>query len=435
MHLITVILFCTTLCVAQKTWGWKDCINYAFENNIEIQNSELISRESKLNYQTSAFNFLPTLNAASSANYSLGRTIDYTNNSVVFDRNIYNGYGLYSQLGLFNSFSRINQLKFDKYNHLISTVNIEMKRNLVMFDVLNAFLSVALYRSLSMILDEKLKTAIMEYHRVDRMHELGVIAGSDVLEMNAQVAADSFLIDQNKTLVEQSYYRLMDAMNMSADSGFQIETPLLPVEFVHISNSKEEIDSAISFLPDFKRLEYQLEASEHFLAVKRAALFPSLNMNAAYQTAYFKNLADMNAPAFNRQIENNMNQYVGFSLNIPIFNGIYNYNNVRKAKIEVTIKQNDLERKLLLMENEVKKAISDLNLAKNEYLSSIKQRDARQIALEKADKTYEKGLITIIEYNLVKNRATDSEVEVLRTSLQLFLKERTLAFFINGTIL
>ena len=432
--IVALIIFVTVNSVAQKPWGWRDCVNFALENNIEIKNSSLISQEYKLNYQTSAFNLLPSFNAGSGLSYSIGRTIDYSDNGVVFNKNILNNYGIYSQMGIFNSFSKLNQLKFDKYNHLVSEADIEIKKNQVMFDVLNSFLSVALYKSLSVILNEKLKTTLEVYHRVDKMHDLGIKSGSDVIEMNAQVAADSFLIDQNTSYLKQAFYRLMQAMNISSDTSFQIELPLLPSVYANIGNSKETIDSAISFLPDIRRLEYQLEASQRLLAIKRASLLPSVNMNAGLQTGYYKNV-DNNALSFQKQFENNANQYVGLSLNIPIFNGIYYRNNVKKAKIDVEIRQNDLERKILLLEIEVKKAISDLELARNEYWSAIKQNDARQIALEKAGKKYEKGLINIIEYNLIKTNATNSEFQVTNSSLQLFLKERTLAFFINGSIL
>ena len=81
--LLTFMLFGLHV-AAQQEWSLEKCINYAFENTLQIKQSKLNEQSSKEDFLQSKLNFLPTFNVSTSQSTGWGRSIDmapysYTN--------------------------------------------------------------------------------------------------------------------------------------------------------------------------------------------------------------------------------------------------------------------------------------------------------------------------------------------------------------------
>ena len=65
---------------AQTLWSLEDCINYAFDHNLDIKKQVLLVESNKANVLQTKLNTLPSINAGASTVNNWGRTIDqYTN--------------------------------------------------------------------------------------------------------------------------------------------------------------------------------------------------------------------------------------------------------------------------------------------------------------------------------------------------------------------
>ena len=100
-----------------------------------------------------------------------------------------------------------------------------------------------------------------------------------------------------------------------------------------------------------------------YLAVETAkgAYMPSLSPSAGLGTNYYTS-SKMNYGIFSDQIHNNFSQYVGISLNIPIFTRFSTRNNLRTAKL-------NKENQQLQVENVKKALYKEIQQAK--YQGSI----------------------------------------------------------------
>jgi outer membrane protein len=432
LHIILSLTF--SIGALAKTWDWKDCISYALEHNLEVKNNMLNSKKQMLDYRNAKYSFFPSLNARSSARMYFGKSIDQNTYDIVYEQNIYNNYGISSSVKIFNSFSNINKLKFSKYNYLVSQKAAASHKNELAFLVLNAFVDLVMYEELNEILKNKLSVSLLEYKKTKKMHELGRKAGSDVIQLEAQIAADSFQLIQNRGFINQAKFLLMEYMNMPVDTTFQIEKPQLSIGISDHLSTQEVVDSALTVLPGVQKIEYQLNAAQKNLKAIKADMFPTITLNTGISTDYYKGYNQGNFTPYSRQIKNNLSEYVGASLSIPIFNGFYYKQRAQEAEIDLEIAKNKLNQKLITIENEVKQAITDLETAKSEHDAANKQLKAKRLASQTASKKLEKGLIDIITYTVAKNEMANAEAEALRTSLQLFLKMETVKFFMEGKI-
>jgi outer membrane protein TolC len=83
----------------------------------------------------------------------------------------------------------------------------------------------------------------------------------------------------------------------------------------------------------------------------------------------------------------------------------------------------------------VKKSLTEWYSARAEYESSLSQLLKNRKAFDSAEKKLKNGLISIIEYDIQKNKLFKAKTEVLRTGLQLMLKERYIRFLMTGSLL
>ena len=92
-------------CTAQKTWSLQQCLDHAFEHNIQIKLGQLGEVSAEIGTQSAVGAFLPNLNANLSHGYNFGRTIDpFTNQFVESSAIRSNSFGVSTGLVLFNGF-------------------------------------------------------------------------------------------------------------------------------------------------------------------------------------------------------------------------------------------------------------------------------------------------------------------------------------------
>jgi outer membrane protein len=58
-----------------KQWKLEDCINYAIENNIELQRQKLLTKSAEVDLVKSKMDIVPSLNMGSDANLQFGRSV------------------------------------------------------------------------------------------------------------------------------------------------------------------------------------------------------------------------------------------------------------------------------------------------------------------------------------------------------------------------
>jgi len=99
---------------------------------------------------------------------------------------------------------------------------------------------------------------------------------------------------------------------------------------------------------------------------------------------------------------------------------------------QAKIQYEDVTYKLMMG---VEKSLTEWRAARAEYESSLSQLAKSRKAYEAAEKKLDKGLVNIIEFEIQKNKWIRAKAEVLRTGLQVLLKERYIRFLMTGSLL
>ena len=111
----------------QKKWSLEECINYAYENNLQIKRQALNVDYNKNNLSQSKFNTLPNLNGQWNHTFSSGKTIDYNRFEYVNQSYWSGNMGLGSDITVFSGLSILNDIKQEKIQ--ISASPVRSRKN------------------------------------------------------------------------------------------------------------------------------------------------------------------------------------------------------------------------------------------------------------------------------------------------------------------
>ena len=430
---------CREILVAQNVWTLDQCINYAWENNFSVYNQELGVEIRKTDFRQAKNDLLPTISAKSYFDQYFGRSIDPVTNAYVDVQFFTNSYDVTSTVDIFNGFMKLNTIDMQKHNVIAETNKLQQLKNQVAFTVINGYYDVLLKQGLVSIANENYELSLNQMNYTMKLVEVGRKAGTDLLETDANMATDSFLMVKSHHLLEQASLDLKYLMNFPLVDSLVIDTIVYSLFSGTMDTLTMErlFQLASESLPDLNIARNQLLAAKQAVRVSKGAFSPYIGLYGGWNSQYSETNLDDNDKIipFSNQISNNSSEYLGLGINIPIFSKFSKITTLSKSKLQyqqAKIQYNDVSYKLMMG---VQKSLTDWRSARAEYESSLSQLAKTQKAYEAAEKKLDKGLINIIEFYIQKNNWFKSKTEVLRTGLQVLLKERYIRFLMTGSLL
>jgi outer membrane protein len=435
MRAIKILLILSFLQIftikAEEIWGLNQCIIYSLENNISLKNAKISQELQQVRLSSAKESQLPQIGAQTSINGNFGRTLDDDNNYSELNR-FNNSYGLDASVTLFSGFAQRNRTAFERYNLKAENNRYEQQKNIIIYNVIDAYFNLLLKKGIYSLSSDNLSLMQQQYASVKKYIEVGRKAESDIYEFDAKLATDSFLFIQQTGDMEKAMLKLKTTMNYPISDTLTIDTlplpfngPLLPI------NPNSLIETAKQQLPDLKITENQLLATKKYLAQKRGNFSPTIVMYGGWNTEYNKT-ADKEAFVFENQFKNKASEYVGIRLSIPIFDRFNKLNTLRTANLEYEKAANTHLQNIIFFEGEINETYIDWQNAIKEYTAALKQLDKSKIAFVTSEKKLAIGQINIIEFYIQKNDLLRAGTELLRTQLQLALKEKYIQFLMAG---
>lgn len=422
---------------AQSGWTYRQCIEYAIANNPNLKNAQINIESQKLNRNAALNSLIPSVNGGINYGINSGRAVDPNTNIIIESDFFSNSYSVNGSLLLFNGFRRTNRINFEKYNLRATREDYNKVKNDIAFSVMDAYINYLVYEGLEGIQKDQVAVSERELARISKRMELGLASGSERYEASARLAQEEFNLIQTQNLRRGADLDLKRLMNLSPDSTLSIQD--ISIDELEIIDF--ESDSLLSMAkwhsPQVKSLTYQVRARKHQIMEARGAMMPSLALYGNWNTGYYETITNEAGEVMPFREQFNFNRRLGYgiSLSVPITEAYQRRVDVQRSLLEKEMAENNLKIGVRELEYEVDRAVLDWNGAISEYQAALKKEESMGLAFEIADKKREKGMISIMEYYEAKNNHTNAKVESLRTRLQLFLRERTLNFYMTGSLI
>lgn len=410
-----------------KKWTLQECIDYGVDKSLQMERQLLTNKRDKMNLRDAALDLLPEVSGYTGLGYNFGRSIDPVTNTYANTRSMANSYQIGASLNIFSGFSAINTLRYNKVSKNKGLEDSEKQANDIAVLVMQAFYDLAYAEGLITISREQLENARIQLKKMERQHELGIKPKSDLFDIQAQVAESEYNLIANQNQKATALVNLKQAMNYPDDEALEIDAGTLAGAIPENPqlNLNDIYQKAKDELPEVTSAQYALRAARLNWYATKGRLLPSLSMSGNINTGYYDNQSN----SFSSQFRNNVGKSFSFSLNIPLFSGLYRHSNTSRAKYQMQDAELALKQTEQSAYKEIQLAVQDLQSAAQEYTMALKKQNFSELSYEANKKKYEQGLVTIIDLNTSDNNLLQARHDVLKARLTYGIKKRMVDFY------
>ncbi len=459
-------------------WTLQRCIDYALKNNLTIRGGQLAVDDNQVSLTQSKADLLPTLGAGAGFSRYWGRSIDPTTNLFSNQQNSSVGMQGTSNLTLFGGFKKLNTIKRDKAALDASNYDLETDKNDIMLSVTNDFLSVILDVELLENAKVQLNTTQTQLDNTSKQVKAGALPYSNELDLIAQVESNKVQVISAENDLRLAKLQLKQLLLIPFDQAFDVEVPdLANADLVpELLPPGKVYDIAEKNMPQVKSADLNVQGAKYGIKIARGNFDPSLSFNAniysnfssaaklygiekdaggnpVIQTqpiGYFINPLDnvtkipvlTDVPvtnvmdyAFHDQIKNNISKSIGFTLSIPIFNGLAYRANYQHAKIQSERADLQAQQVRLQLRQNIDLAYNSAVAADQTYEASKKQVAYLEESFRATQKSYDLGAKSYIDYQVASNTLFQAKSALLRAKYNLIFTQKVLDFYIGKPII
>ena len=407
------------------------CMQYAVEHNHEVKRAELELDNSQANKTAAVGRFLPEVGARIGAQYNFGRAIDPETNIYTDVSTFNNVYSLSASLPVFDGFSRLHALKAAKASVLMGHQAFRQKQNQTALAVLQAFVHVAYYEGTVRMAGEKVEETTLLVRQTRVLEEVGRKSAADVAQVESQQAEADYELTRQQNLLASALLELKKGMNYPLADSLR-----LTINEVTARDRRDygSLPTSRNLVPELLVAQYQMQASKHEWHQARAALYPSLSLSAGLNTTYFHTLHSDDVLSFRSQLKNNMGEYVGVTLSIPLFNRLQTVTSIRKAKNNYRIACENYQQKQLELEKLSREAWQDWQGYLKQTDQMVHKVEADSLAYQLTRRQFEEGLATAIDLHTTSSQLLNSKATLLQCRLMAVVKEHLVRYYHGETI-
>ncbi|UJH69171.1 TolC family protein [Allomuricauda sp. SCSIO 65647] len=413
----------------------EECIDYAIDHNLQLNDFQFNTESNKETYKQSIRDLLPTVSGFANYFVRYGRQVNPDDNSIVNTDIFSNNYSIDGAFDLFQGFQKINTLKASKFLYKATKEEHLQQKYLLAFRVMSAYYDIQFIEGLIIISEEQVEISQTNYDLVKRQVELGVMAGADLYEAESLLFTDKLTLTQNENRLKAAKLTLVQAMNIEGEKDITIEPELSNMPKSDGAVISDSIfTKAKGFMPSIKAQNYRVKAAKKQLAAARGGLYPSISLQGGIGTGYFETQRDSIDGAlvtvpFRDQFEENRFEYIGATLNVPIFNGWANRSRVKQQKIALERAKNNAKITEQELYQIIQQLVQENDALQAETTQTDKRMESQRLAFSIAQKRYEKGMINAIELGQAKNLFATAQNQDLQARLRLRVNTSTLDFY------
>lgn len=456
--LLFVLLF-TNHCFSQNGWDLQQCVKYAIEHNISLKQSILNTELNKNNTDQSKANVLPSLNLGAQHSYNFGKTIDRFTNTFANTQVLSQSFFMSSNLVLWSGLSQYNTIKANEYNYLSSLETVKQQQYDLSLNIANAYITAIFSEELLKISENQYKVTKEQLERTQKLVNAGALAKSVEYDVQAQLANE----DLNVTTADNNYVlamlNLKQLMNFDSVTNFTLSKPDIEIQGQQLLNNNIEYiyETALKNQPSIKSGDFTVLSADKTYAASKGRISPTLSMTGSIGTGYsglakyvsgYNTVTDtlgsipglgplvfdrqnpiLSKTPFADQFKDNVNKSIGFTLTIPIFNGLQTTTSLKNSKINLLNARYSQDLNKQNLYKLIVQAYTNAKAALNKFNSSKISVNAAAESFKYAQQKFDAGAISSFDFSTAKNRLFAAESNLLQSKYDYVFKLKVLDYY------
>ena len=438
---IIAVLSSSTGLYAQenKTWSLQDCIDYALEKNIQLQQNKLSLEEADVDVKTAKASLFPSLSFSTGHNLvnrpyqETSATVSGTEIITSDNNNTYNGsYSISAQWTLWNGGQRLNNIKQQKTNKEIAGLSVAETENMLQEEITKLFVQI-LYANESVEINKNtLEVSEATYKRAVELFNEGSLSKSDVAQLEAQASNDKYQLVTAESTLRNYKLQLKQLLELDGTTEMVLDMPELKDEDVMavLPNQIDVYNTALTSRPEIQSSKLSIDNAKLGIKTAKAGYLPTISLSAS--TSSMTNNASTNNWA--EQMKYGWNNMIGINLSIPIFNNRQTKSAVQKAQITYSSSQLDLINKQKELYSTIESLWLDALNAQQQYEAANSKLQSFQTSFDIVNEQFNLGIKNTVELLTEKNNLLSAQQQRVQAKYMAILDRALLDFYAGNDI-
>lgn len=420
---------------AQKKWTLTECIDYALQNNITLQQAKLQKQSATEERKQAKAALLPSLSASTSQSFGyrpwlengVATVTNGTVNSKV-NKTYYNGsYGINAQWTVWNGNQNRNQVKLGEVSEQQAELQTETTANNIQERIAQLYVQILYMNEAVEVNKQSLETSKRNEQRGKEMVEVGKMAKADLAQLTAQRAADEYTIVEAESNIANYKLQLKQLLELTGDEAFDIEMLTAGDEqaLAEIPALSTVYETALGGRPEIKNAQLGLKQSDIQMNIAKAGAMPTISINGGVGTS----TASMSSQNWDKQIKTNFDASVGASVSVPLFDNRKTKTAVNKARIQ----REQAQLELLDQQKQLYATIEgywlDAETNQQKFKTALTTVESEQASYDLLEEQFRLGLKNIVELMTGKDRLLSSQQNKLQAKYATILNRQLLRFY------
>lgn len=435
---LAISLLATSSLTAQeaKKWTLNDCIEYALEKNIQLQQDKISLEESDVDVKTAKATLFPSLSFNTGHNVTNrpyqenSSTVNGTEIISSNSKTTYSGnYGLNAQWTVWNGNKHINTIKQKKMSREIAGLTVAQTENSLQEQIAQVFIQI-LYADESVKINENtLQVSRATYERGVELFNEGSISKADLAQLEAQVGNDQYQLVTAESSLRDYKLQLKQLLELDGTEEMDLVLPTLTDEHVlqPLPGQTDIYQQALASRPEIQSSKLNIESSKLDISVAKAGYYPTISLSASAGST--TNSASENG--WGKQMKYGWNNMIGINLSIPIFDNRQNKSAVQKARLQYSSSQLDLINKQKELYKNIESLWLDATNAQQQYDAAESKLKSSRISFDMVNEQFNLGMKNTVELLTEKNNLLSAQQQRIQAKYMAIL-DRTLLNFYAG---
>lgn len=424
---------------ASKQWSLQDCIDYALEKNIKLQQDKIALEESDVDVKTAKASLFPSLSFNTGHNVinrpyqQNSSTVSGTEIISSDSKTTYNGnYSLNAQWTLWNGGRRLNNIKQQKTTRDIASLSVSETENMLQEEITKLFVQI-LYADESVKINKStLETSEANFKRGEELFKEGSISKADLAQLESQVGNDQYQLVTSESTLRNYKLQLKQLLELDGTDEMTLALPTLSDEQVMkvLPNQADVYQTALTTRPEIQSGQLSIDNAKLGIKTAKAGYMPTISLSAS--SSSITNSASTNNWA--QQMKYGWNNMIGISLSIPIFDNRQNKSNVQKAKLQYSNSQLNLTTKQKELYSTVETLWLDALNAQQQYAAADTKLKSSQTSYDMVSEQFTLGMKNTVELLTEKNNLQSAQQQRLQAKYMAVLDRALLDFYAGNKI-
>lgn len=436
--LIGAILATIPSGIYAKQWTLKECINYALENNISLQKTQIKKASANEDYLQSKAALLPSLSASSNQNVSYTPWVTsgisgegFTKSSV--DKVYYNGsYSVMGNYVIWNGNKNRNQVKLNKLTCEAAALDSATQAQNLQEQIATLYIQICYSTEAIKVNQESYKSSLENENRGKEFVKIGKMSQADLAQLTAQRAQDEYNIVAAESNVKNYKRQLKELLQITNDEAFDIVIPSTTDSqaLASIPALNSVYASALDNRPEIKSYQNMIDQSNLNIDIAKAGKMPTISANAGVSTSS----TSMNKTGWGTQIKQNFNLGGGVSISIPIYDNRATKTAINKANLQKQSSMLDLKNEQTKLYSTIENYWLQANTNQSQFKAAKVSTESAKTSFELLNEQFKLGLKNIVELRTGKDNLLNAQQNELQAKYLTILNLGMLNFYKNGKV-